>query len=165
MVISEGKWWELHSCAPPRPSLVTRPFRTDKRKKFVSLPFLPELIPQLGEVLTINMTPISYPYFKTGILFSWGEASTRPSPCQGAVCLLLSCWNCPAVYIGSSLVSMSTGQHLRIPILQNRRSLNISSITIGHVLEKEEILHFEDKYRRRLALENIENILFGMGKR
>ena len=130
----------------------TRPLRTGKGKNFVPLPFLPELTSQLGEVLkTINMTPVFYPYFKIGRLFFKGKNYNSPPPpgSRNGV-YLLNCENCPAVCIGETGRSF---ENTNLPKLAFHAKYFIDH---GHFLGKEEILHFEDKYRRRLALEIIE---------
>jgi len=65
------------------------------------MPFIPKLTSKLGEVLkSVNMNPVFYPYIKIGRLFPDGQDSTPPLAKSDVY--LLSCRDCPAVYVGKT---------------------------------------------------------------
>ena len=74
---------------------------------------------------------------------------------------LLSCGNCPAVYIDETGLSFTTRfpEH-RWSTFENGKPTKSAFarhlIDHGHALGREDILHVENNFRRRLALENIE---------
>ena len=135
------------------------PSRTNKRKRFVPLPYLPKLTSQLGEVIKgCNMVPIYYPYLKLGRLFPKGKDSTPPLSRSGVY--LLCCNDCSAGYVGETGRSFSTriGDHVSAYVNNNptKSAFARHLIDFGHSGGVEKILYCEENYRRRLALEEIE---------
>ena len=98
---------KIMKVALSRTTTFDRPPRTNKRKNFIPLPFFPSITSQLGEVLkTVKMSPVFYPHVTIGRLFSKGKGLTHPLARSGVY--LLSCGDCPAVYIGEIRRSFAT---------------------------------------------------------
>lgn len=134
------------------------PLRTGKKRP-VRIPYLPPLTTNLGKVIkTINRTPIFYSLSTLGRLFPNGKDST-PSLSKSGV-YLLRCRDCQAAYVGETGRSFRTRIKEHISAYLNNNYTK--SAFAKHLLEENHqpdgpiLLHFEDRFRPRLALETIE---------
>jgi len=138
----------------PRPSL-----RNKNRKKIVPIPYLPKLTSHIGEVIkSINETPIFYPFTRIGSLFPKGKDIVPPLSRSGVYLLL--CRDCPAAYVGE------TGRAFRTRISEHKTAYKndnpAKSAFTKHLLDlnhhadhQAHLLYYENRVRRRKALENI----------
>lgn len=123
-------------------------------------PLPPPLTNTLASLVkTDTLKPTFYPYLQIGRLLSNGKDALPPLSKSGVY--LLRCRDCPAIYIGEC------GRAFRVRIsdhvdafLNNNNPLKSAFakhlLDENHIGGEEEILHIENNYRKRLALESIE---------
>ena len=126
-----------------------------RKGKTVLLPYLPPLTNEIATVLKLsNLKPIYYPCLQVGRLLSNGMATTSPLSKCGVY--LLGCRDCPAIHIGECkrafrfriddhVDAFFDNEPTKSPFAKHL-------LTHSHSADEERLLHYESKYKKRLAL-------------